>query len=347
MENILYEAMTSESLKSCDIATDYIEFRKVLSSRDDPIKHLPCGSFYEIPLLYFFSNPTDFDMMFCDINLYASYNHISTPGRHARSMLIIDTTDCHIGFARLRNGVEYFRKPSTTKYDKGPAVMEGVKFHTSCLSDVLGKIYTRWRNIFKLTKDSVYAICCPLWPQDAHEFITRKRINGWPSKETINSIVDGGYHLVSKPYAKNPNDDTQWRYSFSQAETILIHNSWTDVQKYIYHLLRIIKRDVVSKCGGDSQTFISNYYFKTLMLRACEEKPSEFWEERNIVTSVRELLLDLVEKLIERNVRHYFMPANNIMDDLPCSHSIDNEVRLLLCYTEEDILYILISEPKA
>ncbi len=112
-------------------------------------------------------------------------------------------------------------------------------------------------------------------------------------------------------------------------------------------MLRIIKREVVSKCGGEDNTFISNYYFKTLMLWACEEKPSEFWEERNIVTSVRELLLDFIEKLIERNVPHYFIITNDILDDLLSNVDIDNEIRLLLWYSEEGILEIVRKESMA
>jgi len=337
--------MTSEYLKSCVFTQEYLEFQNVIFSRNEPVRRLFCGSFFELPIFYFLSNPTDVDVILYDITLCAIYNQVRVAATRESNVVTIDTTDCHVGYARLRNGREYYRKPYN--FNKGPSCTRQMPIRSLCLRSLLRWISTRWRDIETITEDNVFAISCPLWPPEAYEWKTRERLNGWPPADTINAIFKSGCHLVSKPHAKNPSDDTQWRYSFSQAETILIHNSWTDVQKYIYHLLRIIKRDVVSKCGGDSQTFISNYYFKTLMLWACEEKPSEFWEERNIVTSVRELLLDLVEKLIERNVRHYFMPANNIMDDLPCSHSIDNEVRLLLCYTEEDILDIVISEPKA
>src|SRR6218665_3614133 len=337
--------MTSGDLKSCDFAKDYFEFRKVLSSRDEPIRHLPCGSFFELPLLYVLSNPTDIDLMYCDMTLCAIYNHVNIPERHAKNVQTIETTDCHIGFVRLRYGDEYLRNP----YDdhSGAAEVANLPIPITYLRPVLGMIYHRWFDIDTLTKDTVYALRCPMWPQDAIEWITRKRLNGWPKKNIVEEVVKGGCHLVSKPHGKNPNDDTQWRYSFSQAETILIHNTWTDVQKYIYHLLRIIKRDVVMKCGGQDDTFVSTYYFKTLMCWACEERPAEFWEERNIVTSVRELLLNLVENIIERYVPHYFLPANNIMDDFPCSPNVDNEIYLLLCYREEEILELVRSEPKA
>src|SRR6218665_49276 len=339
-------AMTSEDLQSCDSTKDYFEFRKVFFPKDEHIRYLTCGSFFEIPLLYFLSNPTDIDTMYCDMTIFATHNNVNVPARLARNVLIIDTRDCHIGYARLRDGEEYFRK---CKHDveEGPAFTQQIFVETSMLRAVLGMVYPRWGNICMLGKDEVYSIPCPVWQQDAYEWITRKRIYGWPSTETITAIAKSGCHLVSKAHGRNPNDDTQWRYSFSEAEAILIHNNWTDVQKYIYNLLRIIKTDVVSKCGGNDKTFLSSYYCKTLMLWACEEKPSEFWEERNIVRSVKELLLNLIEKLIERNIPHYFVSANNIMDALPPKVNTDSEVYSLLSYREDEILELVKVEPKA
>src|SRR6218665_371676 len=336
--------MTSEKKKTCDFTNDYLDFRKDLLSSKEPVRYLLCGSTFEMPILYSFSNPTDIDVMFCDMTLCAAFNHVNIPSSSERNVLTIETTDCHVGYVRLKYGAEYLRKPYD--FDKGPANKMQMPIHDVCLRSLLEKINTRWRNTM-IRKDSVYAIPCQLWPPDAYDWKIRKRLNGWPKQNIIDAIVKNGCHLVSKPHAKNPSDDTQWRYSFSQAETVLIHDSWTGVQKYIYHLLRIIKREVVKTCGGENKTFISSYYIKTLMFWACEEKPSEFWEERNILTSVRELLLDLIEKLIERNFPHYFMPANNLMDDLPCNPDIQNEIHSLLSYEEDDILAILRIEPKA
>src|SRR6218665_1106438 len=337
--------MTSKDLQICDSTEDYFEFRKVLFSRDEHVIHLTCGSFFEIPLLYFLSNPTDIDLMYCDMSLCAMHSHAKVPAWLARNVLIIDTKDCHIGYARLRYGAEYIRK---YKHDieEGPAFTNPISVETSCLRALLGMVYHRWGNISKIGRDNVYSISCPLWPQDAHEWISRKRINGWPPTETINAIAKSGFHLVSKAHGRNPNDDTQWRYSFSAAEAILIHNKWTDVQKYIYHLLRIIKTDVVSKWEGKDKAFLSSYYVKTLMLWACEEKPSKFWKEANIVTSVRELLLNLIEKLMERNMPHYFVSVINIMCGL--SHNIiGNAICSLVSYTEDKIFELMRIEPKA
>src|SRR6218665_660168 len=103
--------MTSGDLKSCDLEKEYFEFHKALFSRDEPARHLLCGSFFELPLLYFFSYPTDIDVMYCDTTLCAIYDHVNVPAARARNVLTIDTRDCHVGFVRLKNSFNYFRKP--------------------------------------------------------------------------------------------------------------------------------------------------------------------------------------------------------------------------------------------
>ena len=64
-----------------------------------------------------------------------------------------------------------------------------------------------------------------------------------------------------------------------------------------------------------------------------------------VTTTLKELLLDFIEKLIVRNVLHYmyFRLADNLMDD--CKPDLDNE--LLLCYREKEILEIVRVEPNA
>lgn len=121
-----------------------------------------------------------------------------------------------------------------------------------------------------------------------------KTSRGWPSKSDIEKVVNSGCYLVGKAHQNNPNDTTQWRLSFSNSEIILI-DGWTDVQKYIYHVLRLIKNEVVKTyCGGDGSSVMCTYYLKTAMLWACEEKPPAFWEESNMERSVSELLCRVI-----------------------------------------------------
>ena len=116
----------------------------------------------------------------------------------------------------------------------------------------------------------MFAIECPSWPNAAKEWVCRKRENNWPSEKCIEQVVEGGCHVVAKPHDSNIGDETEWRYSFSKAEIVLIH-TWTAKQKHVYHILRLIKSELVQKLASDSRKVFSTYFIKTLMLWKCED----------------------------------------------------------------------------
>ena len=53
---------------------------------------------------------------------------------------------------------------------------------------------------------------------------------------------------------------------------------------------------------------------KTLMLWACENKPSSFWSKNSITISVTELLSELIEWLIDGRCQNYFIPSKNMFE---------------------------------
>ena len=77
--------------------------------------------------------------------------------------------------------------------------------------------------------DLVACLHCPQWPQEAQEWATRNRRHGWPSSEMIDEITSAGFHIVPVPHHKSTNKDTEFRFSFSNAEkktgSVLKHNS--------------------------------------------------------------------------------------------------------------------------
>ena len=158
-----------------------------------------------------------------------------------------------------------------------------------------------------------------------------------------------GCHLVAKAHGSHPEDDSEWRFSFSKAETTMCQ-SFTPNQLYVYHLLRLIKKDLLQRCGTREESWngVSTYTFKTLMLWACEEKSDEFWRFERLSKSISELLLILVGWLIERRCPNYFIPENNMMDHVPYIISFDEEIEFLLeCCNEQFLEAWLQARPKA
>ena len=82
------------------------------------------------------------------------------------------------------------------------------------------------------------------------------------------------------------------------AEFLIITN-WTRNQRIVYRTLRLMKKMIQTKHKDiqtrDNGTVLSTYYFKTLMLWACEQRPVDFWDESRLVSTVQELLMEVVE----------------------------------------------------
>jgi len=292
------------------------------------------GSFFELPLIYFFETLTDVDSVVYHRNICAIKRDEPTPKEFKGTVLIIQTEESHHGFARL------YSKINNTPYERNPQLrpaysqllLKGSDI-SACFRSFL-QVYSRYTqrflaNLHGLSRDVVDAIWCPNWPEEANEWKRRERRNGWPSPCTVEEIVNSGCFFVAKPHKDSQYDINEWRFSFSEAELILIY-TWDHVQMYIYHILRLIKTDVVKRCGGKKKTLLSTYYFKTLMFWACEGKSKEFWLPGNIESSAKELILVMIEWLIEKQCRNYFMPGNNMLDHLSDSDNFEREAQFLI-----------------
>src|SRR6218665_3186682 len=290
---------------------------------------LLCGSAFEMPIQYVLTNISDMDIMYFPLDIWAlpaDYTH--TPEGYPGRMLTIRGDISHPGFARLHDTSQspiahWNRGPASTKVLRGDSVNE----------DISNIIFKTKHKLDRVKVDRVYAIRCPCWPAEAVEWISRERKYGWPSKDVVDEIVKRGCHFVAKSPHRNSSDYSLWRISFSLAETILIH-TWTDVQKYVYHLLKLIKNEVVKDVQEDCKTVLCSYFLKTLMFWACERMGPEFWEDENLENCVAHLICLLIECLVEKRCRNYFIPNSNLMCGLKDGFNLNRVLELLTKHCE-------------
>ena len=291
-------------------STDLQAFiRLILHCREIGDEWMLSVSVSELPILYSLENFNDFDLMFYEKKTFAI--EANTGNKQPRNfkrnratvLLNIDTHGCHPGFSRLRRkeGRLLHHNPGD---DLVPTHGRSRKYKS--FNDFLRPAFLDVNDDYSV--DYVKCVYCPNWPSVAERWLSRKRTNGWPPKELTKKIVSAGCHLVRKAHPSHSDDKTEWRFSFSRAETVLV-TSWTQHQIYIYHVLRLIKKSLIAFCGGQENTILSTYHFKTAMLWACEEKSKNFWNEQNLVSSVKEILLNLVECLIDKKISNFFIPA--------------------------------------
>lgn len=165
--------------------------------------------------------------------------------------------------------------------------------------------------------DIVRALKCSTWP--AKDWTTRNRPSGWPSDETLAKIESEGCHIVGKihPLTKGPDAETEFRYSFSEAENTICRTLTTE-QKQCFHLLRQVLKNVLEQVSPSTEQYkLSSYHQKTALLWLCEEISADSWTSDSTGSCILALLDKLLEFLDVRNIPNYFMPENNMIDHFP------------------------------
>jgi len=218
--------------------------------------------------------------------------------------------------------------------------LDQAKIHGPAYRDFQGGCYPILKE--KLTTDAVLCIHCFAWPPQASDWPKRYRNSGWPDSATVDSVVRQGCDVVGVAHRQCKQDEWmskhQWRLSFSRAEVVLL-NGWTPVQQIVYHMLRMFVKTERLTDGVDNSALdtLSNYHIKTLMLWACELKPSEWWNDgTNVVRKCVELLQFLEEWLTKRHGDHYFINNVHFLDYFD-EFSIDTVSAVVRSTTEDSL----------
>jgi len=137
----------------------------------------------------------------------------------------------------------------------------------------------------------------------------------------------------------------QFRLSFSRAEIILI-NSWMLLQQIAYHLLRVfLKTERFTESADNSGSgTLSNYHIKTLMLWACELKPTSWWIDKLSFTAVCADLLHILSQWLNQGYcPHYFINGCNLFDHCDRANQILAAKRLSETNQRKLIKWLLVS----
>ena len=205
--------------------------------------------------------------------------------------------------------------------EHGPAMRRVINYESVQDEEKIQLIASLMTNKAFSNLDLVPCMQSLRWPPQAAEWPTRSRIYGVPDTATITTVVNNGCDVVGAVHPSCRQDEWmnthQWRLSFSRAEVTLLNN-WTPVQQITYHMLRVIKREVLSKTNDNDPDLptLSNYHIKTLMLWECEQKPPSWWSaESSLIKLCSSLLHKLSDWVAKTDCEHYFISNCNLIED--------------------------------
>ena len=161
------------------------------------------------------------------------------------------------------------------------------------------------------SSDIVVALACTIWPECAQEWLSRKRIHGWPSKELIKLCKSLGFIVVSACHPASDEKQFQWRISFSHQERLLV-TQFNSVQLKCYILLKIIKKELIKQYIKEDT--LTSYHLKTCILYILENTPSELWVRGNLVGCLIMLLRQIHLWIRDEKIPNYFIPEENMLD---------------------------------
>ena len=163
----------------------------------------------------------------------------------------------------------------------------------------------------RLSSDTVVALAFTDWPECAQDWLSRKRIHGWPSKELIKQCKSLGFIVVSACHPASDEKHFQWRISFSHQERLLV-TQFNSVQLKCYILLKIIKKELIKQYIKEDT--LTSYHLKTCMLYILENTPSELWVRENLVDCVIMCLRQIHLWIRDEKIPNYFIPEENMLD---------------------------------
>ena len=161
------------------------------------------------------------------------------------------------------------------------------------------------------SSDIVCALSCTDWSECAREWLSRRRIHGWPSKELIKQCKSLGFIVVSACHPASDEKQFQWRISFSHQERLLV-TQFNSVQLKCYILLKIIKKELIKQYIKEDT--LTSYHLKTCMLYILENTPSELWVPENLVGCLIMCLRQIHLWIRDEKIPNYFIPGENMLD---------------------------------
>ncbi|KAJ8304283.1 hypothetical protein KUTeg_017866 [Tegillarca granosa] len=149
------------------------------------------------------------------------------------------------------------------------------------------------------------------WPRVATEWITRVRINNWPSPDLISDIVCDGCLVVPIGNPNSGESHMEWRLSFSLAEKKLVH-SFNYTQFLCYGLLKLYLKYAINS-NTEVNDLLCSYFLKTILF-FCIEEENIIWNKENFLDCFWTCFRRLMKWVSDEYCPNYFIKENNMFE---------------------------------
>ena len=250
-------------------------------------------------------------------NLVLDTSHTQDAFAQVRVLFYSGHITPYVCQARVHNGkkVVYLSRAIHTELFGRMREERGQTTHGPAVTDeFLGTVGSR--NVesqarFEGSMDEVYCIPCSGWPDGMLSWARRPRHQGWPTKDTIDTVLQMPCYLVPVAHKLSTDPEIEWRISFSAAE-LIIADTFTMTKRQVYLLLKYLVKQAISGLG----TGMCTYHLKTTFSWANETVSSECWLPHRMGAAFL-AVLDVLETFLQQHhIPNYFFPKSNLIAHL-------------------------------
>ncbi|XP_034327869.2 uncharacterized protein [Magallana gigas] len=160
-----------------------------------------------------------------------------------------------------------------------------------------------------LEYDTAHCFVCDFWPPSASLWIDR--CHSWPDPEVVHDIVRNGCHFVAIGHPLGPNENLEWRISFSRAEYKLVY-SMNHSQFLTYGLLKLFLKEVINHQLEETNKLLCSYHMKTTVFWAIQQNTLPHWHPQNLLAGFWVCFKLLLKWVSEGVCPNFFIPQNNL-----------------------------------
>ncbi|XP_052690659.1 uncharacterized protein LOC128168493 [Crassostrea angulata] len=164
-------------------------------------------------------------------------------------------------------------------------------------------------NMGGLEYDHAHCFVCDFWPPSASSWIDR--CHSWPDPEVVHDIVRNGCHFVAIGHPLGPNENLEWRISFSRAEYKLVY-SMNHSQFLTYGLLKLFLKEVINHQSEETNKLLCSYHMKTTVFWAIQQNTLPHWCPQNLLAGFWDCLKLLLKWVYKGVCPNFFIPLNNL-----------------------------------
>ncbi|WAR04853.1 VL96-like protein [Mya arenaria] len=186
------------------------------------------------------------------------------------SIVLEEESCCKFGYTRII-------QPSTTLYENKLTFVYKLHFQRPPFNFPIQFRHSQPKVSGSVQMEPIYCYSISKWPDQAREWLVRKRYQNWPPQHIRSEIESKGCVLSASCHPTSDSPTIEWKYLFSEADTSLFKEALSEHQKYCYLLFRYFCMHNLSEVQPFNIDILNSIFFFSCERIPCDIEKAQYF----------------------------------------------------------------------